>query len=56
MKEGSEMKEYGLLTDRQKYLRDYFVRYYQKDAYMQLLLHLNDDFDDDLLMDAMSLL
>jgi hypothetical protein len=27
-----------------------------KDAYMNMLLHLNEDFDDDLLMDAIELL
>ena len=25
-----------------------------KDAYMQMLLHLNEDFDDDLLLDAIN--
>ena len=25
-----------------------------KDAYMQMMLHLNEDFDDDLLMDSMN--
>jgi len=27
-----------------------------KDIYMHMLLHLNDDFDDDLLMEAIGLL
>jgi hypothetical protein len=30
--------------------------YILKDIYMMFLLHINDDFDDDLLLDAMELL
>lgn len=29
---------------------------YMKDAYMQMLLHLNEDFDDDYLLDCMRVL
>ena len=34
----------------------FLVRLYpktRKDTFMQMLLHLNDDFDDDLLLDAL---
>ena len=27
-----------------------------RDEYMQMLLHLNEDFDDDILLDAMNIL
>ena len=30
--------------------------YTKKDTFMQMLLHLNDDFDDDLLLDALEIL
>jgi len=33
-----------------------FKNYDLKDIYMQVLLHENEDFDDDLLMDAIELL
>jgi hypothetical protein len=32
------------------------VRVVLKNAYMHILLHLHEDFDDDLLMDAIELL